>query len=629
MFEDQKQNMPKKKIVGITIAAIGVVFGDIGTSPLYTMKEAFSVKYGIFPEPDNVLGILSLIAWGLLLIVTLKYVFFMLKANNRGEGGMMALLALVLRATKRNSKKRGILMVLGLFGAALFYGDGVITPAISVLSAVEGLQIAAPELKNFVIPITLIVVVGLFLIQSRGTASVGALFGPITVIWFGVLGILGIINICDNPMVLEAFNPIYGINFFVANKLAGFITLGAIVLAITGTEGIYTDMGHFGSKPIRIAWVFWVLPSLLLNYFGQGALILANENALLHPFFSMVPTWAIYPVIVLATLATVIASQAVISGTYSLTKQAIQLGYCPRLSILHTSEDEIGQIYLPWVNWALFFGVIALILGFKSSSNLAGAYGIAITGMMTIDTILVFFVVTSLWKWSVWIAGPMLCIFLVIDLALFGANSIKLINGGWFPILIALVLFTCLSTWQRGRSILNRRMAPGAIGVTSFLDSIREHPPKRVEGIAIFLTGSTEGIPPALLHNLNHNKVMHQKVILLTVKTKDIPHISNENRIELVALTSGFYRLRMFYGFKDSPDIPAALELVDKRTLDLNPMRTSYFLSRQTLVPRFGDGMYLWRERLFALMSRNGGSATAFFKIPANRVIELGSRVEF
>ncbi len=617
------------KTLFMTVAAIGVVFGDIGTSPLYTMREAFSTRYGISPIPENVLGILSLIIWGLLLIVTLKYVFFMLTANNRGEGGMMALLALVLRAVRRGTIKRWVLMVLGLFGAALFYGDGVITPAISVLAAVEGLQVAAPQLKPYVIPTTILVVLGLFLIQKKGTATVGALFGPITVVWFGVLGVLGLINLWGNSFILNAFNPSYAINFFINNRITGFIALGAVVLAITGTEGIYTDMGHFGKKPIRIAWTFWVLPALLLNYLGQGALILGNAESLKHPFYSMVPDWALYPVIVLATLATVIASQAVISGTYSLTRQAIQLGYCPRLNILHTSESQIGQIYMPWVNWALLFGVITLILGFGSSSNLASAYGVAVTGMMAIDTVLVFFVLVSLWKWSRLIAIPLLIIFLLFDLSLFSANTIKLAHGGWFPILIALILFTLFSTWRKGRSILNRRLAPDSLGVTGFLDSISKHPPTRVQGTAVFLTAASEGIPHALLHNLSHNKVLHDNVILLTVKTADIPHISREDCIKVKELRLGFYRVSLSYGFKDSPNIPEGLMLGKTCKLPVTPMTTSYFLSRQTLVPKFGDGMVLWREQLFAMMSRNSSSATAFFRIPANRVIELGTRIEF
>ncbi len=619
----------KPSSLTMTIAAIGVVFGDIGTSPLYTMREAFSERYGITPNPDNVLGVLSLIVWGLLVIVTLKYVVFMLTANNRGEGGMMALLALVLRATKRGSKKRWLLMVLGLFGAALFYGDGVITPAISVLSAVEGLQVAAPRLEPFVIPLTLIVVIGLFAIQRKGTAKVGALFGPITVLWFGVLGALGILNLCEYPQVLKAMDPTYAMHFFINNKYLGFIALGAVVLAITGTEGIYTDMGHFGTKPIRIAWSCWVLPALLLNYFGQGALILSNHEAVYHPFYSMVPQWALYPVIALATLSTVIASQAVISGTFSLTRQAIQLGYCPRLNILHTSESEIGQIYMPWVNWALLAGVIGLILGFGSSSNLAGAYGVAITGMMTIDTILVFIVVTTLWKWSRWMAIPLVFIFLFIDLSLFSANSVKLLDGGWFPVAIALLLFTCFTTWRRGSSILNRRLAPGAIGLTPFLESITAHPPKRVPGTAVFLTGSEQGIPHALLHNLNHNKIIHENVILLTVKNEDVPHTKEDDRIKVKVLRSAFYSVSISYGFKDNPNIPEALRAIKEIPISLELMTTSFFLSRQTLIPKLGEGMVLWREQLFALLYRNAGSATVFFKIPANRVIELGTRIEF
>jgi KUP system potassium uptake protein len=627
MSADSQQNA-KPGTLALTVAAIGVVFGDIGTSPLYTMKEAFGGRYGMPPTHDNVLGVLSLILWSLIIVVTLKYVVFMMRADNRGEGGMMALLSLLLRATKRGSRTRWFLMSTGLFGAALFYGDGMITPAISVLSAVEGLNVAAPALQPFVIPVTIVIVILLFIIQQKGTASVGALFGPITMVWFAVLALLGIANIAREPAVFAAANPVHAIAFFVDNRVAGFLALGAVVLAITGTEGIYTDMGHFGKKPIRLAWSTYVLPALLLNYFGQGALILTDATALAHPFFHMAPAWALYPLIGLATAATVIASQAVISGTYSLTRQAIQLGYCPRLEVTHTSESEIGQIYMPWINWALLVAVIGLVVGFGSSSNLAGAYGVAVTGMLTIDTVLAFYVITKLWKWSMWVAVPLLAFFLSVDLAFFSANAVKLLHGGWFPFLVATVLFTLFATWRRGRTLLMRRLAPGAIAVEPFIQSISLHPPARVPGTAVFLTAATEGVPHALLHNLNHNKVLHERIVLLTVQSMDIPHVGDDERLEVEELASGFYRVIAKYGFKDIPDVPEALALAKNHGLEFNMMETSFFLSRQTLVPTTGEGMALWREKLFAAMARNASSATVFFNIPANRVVELGTRIE-
>ncbi|HWQ38073.1 MAG TPA: potassium transporter Kup [Burkholderiales bacterium] len=622
------QQTHKPGVVALAITAIGVVFGDIGTSPLYTIKEAFGEAHGLEPSHDNVLGVLSLVFWSLMIVVTLKYVVFMMRADNRGEGGIMALLALVLRATPRGTRRRWTLISLGLFGAALFYGDGMITPAISVLSAVEGLEVATPALKPVVLPVTIAILVALFLFQQRGTASVGALFGPITALWFATLALLGVINILQQPSVLAALSPGYAIDFFAHNRWTGFFVLGAVVLAITGTEALYADMGHFGKTPIRLAWGAYVMPALVLNYFGQGALILHEPAAIAHPFYHMAPEWALYPMVALATLATVIASQAVISGTYSLTRQAIQLGYCPRLEIFHTSESEIGQVYMPWINWALLAAVVALVLGFGSSSNLAGAYGIAVTGTMAIDTILAFFLMTRLWRWSKWIAVPLLVVFLSIDLSFFSANAVKLLHGGWFPIVVAILLFVLLSTWRQGRVLLMRKLAPGAIAVEPFIQSITLHPPARVPGTAVFLTAATEGVPHALLHNLNHNKVLHERIVLLTVHTRDVPHVPDEERLEIKELGESFYRIIVYYGFKDEPDIPKALALAREHGLEFNMMETSFFLSRQTLVPTMGDGMALWREKLFSAMSRNASSATVFFNIPANRVVELGTRIE-
>jgi KUP system potassium uptake protein len=614
--------------MALSIAAIGVVFGDIGTSPLYTMKEAFGEAYGLPPIPPNVLGVLSLVFWALVIVVTFKYIVFMMRADNRGEGGIMALLAVVLRGTSRGTRQRWFLMSLGLFGAALFYGDGIITPAISVLSAVEGLEVATPALQPMVIPLTIVILVALFLFQHKGTASVGALFGPITAAWFATLALLGLVNIAQEPSVLAALSPVHAVQFFAQNSVAGFFALGAVVLAITGTEALYADMGHFGKTPIRITWIAFVMPALVLNYFGQGALILRDPAALQHPFYRMAPEWALIPLVCLATMATVIASQAVISGTYSLTRQAIQLGYCPRLEVFHTSESEIGQVYMPWINWALLAAVIALVLGFGSSSSLAGAYGIAVTGTMAIDTVLAFFLMTRLWGWPKWLAVPLLIVFLTIDLSFFGANAVKLLHGGWFPLVVAIVLFILLSTWRRGRVLLMRRLAPGAIAVEPFIESISLHPPARVPGTAVFLTAAIEGVPHALLHNLNHNKVLHERIVLLTVHTRDVPHVPDEERIEVRELGENFYRVIVYYGFKDEPDIPQALSLAREHGLDFSMMETSFFLSRQTLIPTAGEGMAVWREKLFAVMSRNASSATSFFNIPANRVVELGTRIE-
>ncbi len=618
----------KPGALALTVSAIGVVFGDIGTSPLYTMKEVFSGKYGIGLTHDNVLGALSLVFWALIIVVTIKYVLFMMRADNHGEGGIMALLALLLRTTGTSTGTRWLLMCLGLFGAALFYGDGMITPAISVLSAVEGLQVATPAFKPYIVPVTIVVLLILFMLQRGGTARVGALFGPIMIAWFTILALLGIVNIIDQPSVLAAVDPAYAVRFFETNMVHGFLALGGVVLAITGVEALYTDMGHFGRKPMQYAWLYFVLPALLLNYFGQGALILHDATAIEHPFYRMAPSWALFPMVAFATLATVIASQAVISGTYSLTRQAIQLGYCPRLDVTHTSESAIGQVYMPWVNWVLCACVIGLVLGFRSSSNLAGAYGIAVTGTMAIDTILGFVLIRKLWHWPMWTALPMLILYLIIDFSLLGANAIKLFHGGWFPVVVGIGLFTLLATWKSGRQLLLERLAPGAIPMEPFIQSVTAHPPTRVPGTAVFLTAASEGVPHALLHNLNHNKVLHERIVLLTVETSDIPHVPDEDQVEILPLGTDFYRMVVHYGFKDAPDVPRSLELAAAKGMKFEMMETSFFLSRQTLIPKVGPGMALWREKLFALMSRNASSATTFFKIPANRVVELGTRIE-
>jgi KUP system potassium uptake protein len=622
-----QQGQTKQALSTLMLGAIGVVYGDIGTSPLYTLKEAFTGHHSVAVTHDNVLGILSLVFWSLMIIVTLKYVTIIMRADNRGEGGIMALTALVLRAT-RDTKRRWMLMALGLFGAALFYGDSMITPAISVLSAVEGLEVAAPALEPYVVPVAIAVLIGLFVVQRHGTARVGALFGPVMLIWFLTLGALGIWNILRYPEVLTALNPAYAVQFFSFNGWHGYFALGSVVLAVTGAEALYADMGHFGASPIRYAWLSFVLPALLLNYLGQGAVILIDPAAVRSPFFLQVPAWGLFPLLILATAATVIASQAVISGAYSLTRQAIQLGYCPRMDVMHTSEHAIGQIYLPWINWVLLTAIIGLVLGFRSSSNLAAAYGIAVTATMAIDSILAFVVMRFLWGWSMAIALPLAAVFLLIDIAFFTSNAIKIVEGGWFPVLIGIVVFVLLATWRRGREILFTRMRPGAIPVAPFIQSIAVNPPARVPGTAVFLTTSQEGVPHALLHNLNHNKVLHDRILLLTVVTEEVPRVPDSDRVAVERLEAGFYRMKVRYGFMDDPDIPAALELAASRGLVFEPMETSYFLSRETIIPTVSPGMAMWRERLFATMARNSSSATAYFKLPANRVVELGTQIE-
>ena len=626
--QEQGSSAHKEGRIALSVAAIGVVFGDIGTSPLYTMKEVFHSAHGITPSHDNVLGALSLVLWALLIVVTLKYVIFIMRANNNGEGGIMALLALTLKSSPGDTRSRWLLMSMGIFGAALFYGDGVITPAISVLSAVEGLNIATPALEPYVIPITLAVLTGLFMFQRRGTASVGALFGPVMIVWFATLAVLGIVNILDEPAVLQAVNPLYGVEFFAEHKWFGFLALGAVVLAVTGGEALYADMGHFGRMPIKTAWLFFVLPALLLNYFGQGALMIHNPGAVENPFYLLVPEWALYPMVALATLATVIASQAVISGAFSVTRQAMQLGYCPRLEMRHTSEKAIGQVYLPAINWALLAAIIALVLGFRSSSNLAAAYGIAVTGTMAIDTILAVVVARALWGWSRVTAVAVAVFFLIIDLSFFSANAMKIPQGGWFPLVVAIAVFTLLSTWKRGRALLFERLQTGAIALDPFLAGISAHPPLRVEGTAVFLTAQTDGVPHAMLHNLIHNKVLHERVALLTVITEDVPHVPEIEQVEVRPLGNEFYRVIVRYGFKDEPDIPQSLALCKEYGLEFNMMETSFFISRETLIATMAPGMALWREKLFISMARNAGSVTAYFKIPTNRVVELGTQIE-
>lgn len=608
---------------------MGVVYGDIGTSPLYTMKEVFNGPHAVAVNPANLLGILSLVFWALTITVSLKYVMFITRADNRGEGGIMALTALALRTEKASPRMLWFLSLLGIFGAALFYGDAVITPAMSVLSAVEGLEIATPMFKPYVVPITIGVLIGLFLFQPRGTASVGALFGPVMMFWFGTLGALGILNILKHPDILAAVNPWYALRFFIDNQIHGFFALGAVVLAITGGEALYADMGHFGRRPIKYAWLGFVFPCLYLNYLGQGALILDDLTAVQNPFFHMVPDALLFPMVALATAATVIASQAVISGAFSLTSQAMQLGYCPRIQIRFTSEREMGQIYIPNINWLLLLAVIALVLGFRSSSNLASAYGIAVTLTMMIDTILAFVVVRALWKWRWLEAGLFLALFIVVDFAFFSANIVKVLDGGWFPLLLGLGIFTLLATWRKGRRLLYERLQLDSIPLDAFLQSLSYGGPHRVEGTGIFLTTNPDGVPRAMLHNMLHNKVLHQRVIMLNVTVEDVPHVAKTEQIIVQKLEHGFYQVRLHYGFKDDPDIPVALDLCRNYGMEpIEMMETSFFLGRETIVPNRMPAMPLWRQVIFTWMFRNADSATTFFKIPTNRVVELGTQVE-
>ncbi|MDD0972468.1 potassium transporter Kup [Pseudomonas fontis] len=616
------------KPLGLLVAAVGVVYGDIGTSPLYTLKEVFSGGYGVPVNHDGVLGILALILWSLIWVVSIKYVLFILRADNQGEGGIMALTALASRAASPYPKLRVVLIVLGLFGAALFYGDSMITPAISVLSAVEGMQLAFDGIDHWVVPVALVVLVGLFLIQRHGTARIGTLFGPVMVAWFLVLAALGVHGILQRPEVLQAFNPVWAVRFFIVHPGMGVAILGAVVLALTGAEALYADMGHFGRKPIARAWFALVLPALVLNYFGQGALLLENPEAARNPFYLLAPSWALVPLVGLATLATVIASQAVISGAFSLTRQAIQLGYVPRMQIQHTSSEEQGQIYIGAVNWLLMVGVILLVLGFESSGALASAYGVAVTGTMLITTLLVSAGVLLLWKWPPLLAVPVLLGFLLVDSLFFAANVPKVVQGGAFPVLAGIALFVLMTTWKRGKQILVERLDEGSLPLPIFIGSIRVQPPHRVEGTAVFLTARQDAVPHALLHNMLHNQVLHKQVVLLTVVSEDTPRVPVQRRFEVEGYGDGFYRVVLHFGFMDEPDVPAALKLCHLDELDFSPMRTTYFLSRETVIASRLEGMSRWRGGLFAFMLKNANGTLRFFNLPLNRVIELGTQVE-
>ncbi|MEX8521016.1 MAG: potassium transporter Kup [Leptothrix sp. (in: b-proteobacteria)] len=616
-----------RALAALTLGALGVVYGDIGTSPLYALKEVFHTGH-VPVTADNVLGVLSLIFWTMTIIVSLKYVFLILRADNNGEGGLIAMLALATHAVRDRPRLREALMAVGLFGTAIFYGDGVITPAISVLSAVEGLEVAAPSLHAYVVPLTLIVLTGLFAVQRFGTGGIGKAFGPITLVWFFVLIALGLPHIADNPDVLKALNPIYAIGFFTHHKLEAFIGLGAVVLCVTGGEALYADMGHFGKLPIRLAWYGLVMPALVVNYFGQGAMLLADPDTIENPFFLMAPAWATLPLVILATGATVIASQALISAAFSVTKQAIQLGLLPRMHIKHTSVRDLGQIYVPFVNWGLYVFIVLAVGLFKTSSNLASAYGIAVTLDMTITTIMTFYVLRYGWHYSLALCLAATGFFFVIDFTFFASNMLKLVAGGWFPLVIGIGMFILMLTWKEGRHMMSEHLRDEAIDLKSFLEAVFVSPPIRVSGTAVFLSAEQGLTPNALMHNLKHNKVLHEHNLFVTVRHHDIPWIGFDQRIEMEPLGHDCWLVMLNFGFKNDPDVPEALKLLQGRGVPLDPMDTSYFLSRDIVIPTIGEGMSLWREKLFASMHRNATAAADFLNLPANRVVELGSKVE-
>jgi KUP system potassium uptake protein len=618
---------PASSLAALTLGAVGVVYGDIGTSPLYALKEVFA--HGHVPlTPDNIYGVLSLVFWTLTVVVSLKYVMLILRADNNGEGGLIAMLALASQAVKERPALRRRLLLVGIFGTAIFFGDGVITPAISVLSAVEGLEVAAPALHRYVVPLTLLVLTVLFVFQRFGTGSVGRLFGPITVLWFVVLAALGLVHIVQNPAILWALSPHHALRFMVSQPGIAFIALGSVVLCVTGAEALYADMGHFGKRPIRLAWFSLVMPALVINYFGQGAMLLLHPENVRNPFYEMAPTWALYPLIGLATCATVIASQALITAAFSVTKQAIQLGYLPRLRISHTSVKETGQVYVPFVNWSLYACIVLAVIVFGSSSKLAGAYGIAVTIDMLITTTMTFFVIRYGWKypWSLCLAAT--GFFFVVDIIFFAANAVKLFDGGWFPVVLGAVMFTLMMTWKQGRRLMRDRMRDDAIDLGSFLDAVFVSPPARVPGTAVFLVSEQGTTPTALLHNLKHNKVLHETNLFVTVEHLEIPWLGFDKRCRIEPLGRDCWQVTLSFGFKNDPDVPEALELLKLRGVAMDPMDTSYFLSRDIVIPTLGTGMAMWREKLFASMHRNAAAAADFLRLPTNRVVELGSKVE-
>ncbi len=627
MSEAISQDQQQSSLAGLTLGAIGVVYGDIGTSVLYSIKEVFGSGHVAF-TPDNVYGILSIFFWTLTFIVSLKYVTLVLRADNNGEGGLVAMLALASSSVRDKPRLRSVLLVVGIFGTCLFYGDGVITPAISVLSAVEGLEVVSPSFKKAVIPLTLVILLCLFAVQKRGTGGIGQFFGPITMVWFAAIAVLGIYHIVGHPEILWAISPHYAVMFIWGQPFTAFIILGAVVLCVTGGEALYADMGHFGKKPIRLAWFAIVMPCLTLNYFGQGALLLAEPEAVKNPFFNMAPDWALVPLVVLATAATVIASQALITGAFSVTKQVIQLGFLPRLQILHTSARDTGQIYMPLVNWGLFVVIVLAVVMFKTSSNLAAAYGIAVCTDMLITTVLTFFVIRYAWKYPLWLCIATTSVFFLVDLAFWSSNLLKLADGGWFPLFIGGLILTLMLTWRDGRSLLHHKTRDEAMDLSSFLSALFLAPPTRVEGIAVFLTSEDGIVPNAMLHNLKHNKVLHAQNLFVTVRNHEVPWIATDKRIELLDLGSQCWQVMVHYGFMDDPDVPFALSLLRGQVGDINPMNTSYFLSRDSIVPTVGGGMSQWREKLFAQMYLNASAAADFLNLPSNSVVEMGSKIE-
>ena len=613
----------------LSLTALGVVYGDIGTSPLYALREAFHGTHAIALSAGNVLGVLSLVFWSLVLVVTIKYHLVIIRADNKGEGGVLALMALVQgRRVARGLTPRRIIIVLGIFGAALMYADGALTPAISVMSAVEGIGVATPALAHFVTPVTLLILVGLFLLQHRGTAHIGVMFGPVMLLWFTTLAVLGVYQIVQYPAVVSAVLPTHAIRFFGEDVGRGFVVLGAVFLVVTGGETLYADLGHFGHRAIQTAWFSVALPGLMLNYFGQGALLLRDPPAAVNPFYFSAPEWALYPLIGLATMAAIIASQAVISGAFSLTRQAVQLGYSPRLRIEHTSSREIGQIYVPAVNWALLVATFAFVLYFRSSSNIAGAYGVALATLMVITTLMFAVMCHEVWGWS-WarVAGGV-GIFLLVDLLFLGANSLKIIHGGWVPLVVAVGVYACMTTWKRGREILAKRMLEKTVPLKLLLADLAAEPPTRVPGTAVFMYGNVDGTPPALVHNLAHNKVLHEKIVFVTVLTEDVPHVAAQDRVTVKRIGKGFHSVVARYGFMDDPDIEDVLIACKSRQLDIPIAGTTFFMGRETLISTERPGMARWRERLFAFMSRNAVRATAFYQIPAEQVFEVGAHVE-
>ena len=617
----------KSSLAGLTLGAIGVVYGDIGTSVLYALKEVFGSGHVDF-TPDNVMGILSIFFWTLTFIVSIKYVTLVLRADNNGEGGLVAMLALASSSVRDKPRLRNVLLVVGIFGTCLFYGDGVITPAISVLSAVEGLEVVSPTFKKAVIPLTLIILLALFSVQKRGTGGIGKFFGPITLVWFASIAVLGVYHIASNPSILWAVSPYYAVKFIIEQPGTTFLILGAVVLCVTGGEALYADMGHFGKKPIRLAWFAVVMPCLTLNYFGQGALLLTEPEAVKNPFYNMAPDWALIPLVVLATAATVIASQALITGAFSVTKQVIQLGFLPRLQIHHTSEHDTGQIYMPFVNWGLFVVIVLAVVMFKTSSNLAAAYGIAVCTDMLITTILTFFVIRYAWKMPLWLCISATSIFFVVDLAFWSSNLLKLADGGWFPLFIGGMILILMLTWRDGRHLLHHKTRDEAMDLRSFLDALFIAPPTRVEGTAVFLTTEDDIVPNALLHNLKHNKVLHAQNLFVTVRSHEVPWIAKDKRAELIDLGHNCWQVKIHYGFKDDPDVPFALSLLRGQVGNINGMNTSYFLSRDSIVPTVGGGMSQWREKLFAQMYLNASAAADFLNLPSNSVVEMGSKIE-